>query len=164
MSLRKLWEIVKDREAWCAAVHGVTKSRPWLSNWTTTERVGRGWEASNTANLSIFQMRKLRPIKNEACAVTQLRCKGSQKQKPTCPALPLQHPASILSNKEMMQNPEHPSCHHEQCSQYPGCKNRRKPWLRKCISSIYDLLLYFQVLNHTFKESHRDRHISYNIA
>ena len=30
-NLSKLQEIVKDREAWCAAVHGVTKSRTWLS-------------------------------------------------------------------------------------------------------------------------------------
>ena len=36
MSLSKFREIVKNREAWCAAVHGVTKSQTSLSYWTTT--------------------------------------------------------------------------------------------------------------------------------
>ena len=34
LSLSKHWEMVKDREAWSAAVHAVTKSCTWLSDWT----------------------------------------------------------------------------------------------------------------------------------
>ena len=39
MGLGGLWELVMDREAWCAAAHGVTKSRRWLNDWT--ERIQR---------------------------------------------------------------------------------------------------------------------------
>ena len=34
MGLGELWELVMDREAWRAVIHGVTKSRTWLSDWT----------------------------------------------------------------------------------------------------------------------------------
>ena len=34
VSLSKLWELVIDREAWHASVHGATNNRTWLSNWT----------------------------------------------------------------------------------------------------------------------------------
>ena len=47
MGLNKLQSLVKDREARPAAVHGVTKSQTWLSDWTTKRKVEKALDENN---------------------------------------------------------------------------------------------------------------------
>ena len=42
-SLSRLWEMVKDREAWCAAGQGVTERQTWVRSWTPGREAGKGW-------------------------------------------------------------------------------------------------------------------------
>ena len=49
MSLSKLRELVKDREAWRAAIHGAAKSQTQLNDWTDDERI-RNWASVKETN------------------------------------------------------------------------------------------------------------------
>ena len=44
LRLSELRELVMDREAWCAAIHGATKSRIWLSDWTELTDTKKSWK------------------------------------------------------------------------------------------------------------------------
>ena len=55
MNLSNLREIVKNREAWCAAVHGVAMSQTWLSDWTITEAPS-AHHSVKAANQSLWQL------------------------------------------------------------------------------------------------------------
>ena len=47
MSLSELWELVMDREAWCATIHGVTKSQTRLNDESINPAFHHAWSKNN---------------------------------------------------------------------------------------------------------------------
>ena len=71
MSLSKLWELVIDRETRRAAVHGVTKSSTWLSNWTVKQL----YSNKNKSSPCLSLMKFCRVLDGEHCYNFKHGCK-----------------------------------------------------------------------------------------
>ena len=83
ISLSKPWETVKDREAWHAAIHGVSKSRTWLSDWTTIINEGKqnNPNGPNRGKTTISLVQLTRSVLSDS-----LRLHESQQARPPCPS------------------------------------------------------------------------------
>ena len=104
LNLSKLREMVKDREAWSAAVHRVPKSRTWLSHWTTTRAVRKENTGSHeNCNLSMVSPKGVQDVKNTGCwlQIAEMHMKGMISVSPDSLHLSIQRTAlNSLTSEE----------------------------------------------------------------
>ena len=65
--LSELWDLVMDREAWRAAIHGVAKSQPWLSDWIELNCCSRTFVSPSSHLFPIVKSRKQDSSLNFEC-------------------------------------------------------------------------------------------------
>ena len=80
-SLIELQKIVKDREAWCVSVHGVTKVWPWHSNWITTTCISRDIKVSLKKCLRNNYRKVHKEVISNEIFVQNILCGRMQKKK-----------------------------------------------------------------------------------
>ena len=71
MGLGGLQELVMDRETWRAVVHGVAKSRTWLSDWTERNKIFQ-WEGSNHCDMYTTSSKSSKMRTESLCTITGL--------------------------------------------------------------------------------------------
>ena len=86
MSLSKPRELVMDRKAWCAAIHGVTKNRTWLSDWTELTETCTGKISPKLYEpVSLLPLQSLPPLQRPCHDLEGLACRqlpSQEKQQP----------------------------------------------------------------------------------
>ena len=140
MSLSKLWEIVKDREAWHGTVHEISKSQTQLSKWTTikTEQQWRkllsgGNGAENETGATGNRDRcgeSMQVLLVSGCSFPGVELYWSQ--------IPTKHPHSLTANSFVRQKLAHVWLLHSSLHQWTGHKNQ---WER-CTLSFGVILIY----------------------